>query len=386
MNAVRQSAGFSIPEKWIYQYLKLRSLLYTVESLLVPLAEFTVTGQRPETPLDKPRLFQHARRALTELLEIDAFKLSRGEAPLSTLWPEHPRRHFERLFELFLDARRAVRERQNRTQTALSWEAERLSHHTPAYFRRKYHFQNDGYLSEKSASLYEHQVEVLFAGAADSMRRLAIAPLRELLDAEDGDSVADFACGTGSFTRILASQFPKTKIVGLDVSPPYIDRAIDSSDQENIHFKIADVCQSNLASASQTAVVSVFLFHELPLPERKLVIKEAWRVLKPGGKIVIVDSLQLGDNPDLDESLRNFPKRFHEPFYAGYIKMPLENLLQECGFTKLRSEFGFFAKCLSATKPLRAATQARVKKSRKAPDSTRSSTRQPPTRASSTKR
>jgi ubiquinone/menaquinone biosynthesis C-methylase UbiE len=52
---------------------------------------------------------------------------------------------------------------------------------------------------------------------------------------------------------------------------------------------------------SQDAVTSLFLFHELPLKVRRIVFRECARVLKPGGRLVLVDSLQRGDRPDYAE-------------------------------------------------------------------------------------
>src|SRR5665213_4248511 len=51
----------------------------------------------------------------------------------------------------------------------------------PRYYLQNFHFQTDGYLSDHSADLYDHQVEVLFGGAADAMRRQALVPLRHEL-------------------------------------------------------------------------------------------------------------------------------------------------------------------------------------------------------------
>ena len=53
--------------------------------------------------------------------------------------------------------------------------------HYPEYYRRKFHFQSDGYLSEASAERYDYQVEVLFGGGAAAMRRQALVPLRDAL-------------------------------------------------------------------------------------------------------------------------------------------------------------------------------------------------------------
>ena len=61
-------------------------------------------------------------------------------------------------------------------------EAERY----PRYYRRMFHFQSDGYLSEASAERYDYQVEVLFGGGASLMRRQALVPLRAALRRHSG--------------------------------------------------------------------------------------------------------------------------------------------------------------------------------------------------------
>jgi len=57
---------------------------------------------------------------------------------------------------------------------------------------------------------------------------------------------------------------------------------------------------------SQDAVTSIFLFHELPPKVHRTVFRECARVLKPGGRLVLVDSLQRGDQPDYEGLLYHF--------------------------------------------------------------------------------
>ena len=52
----------------------------------------------------------------------------------------------------------------------------------PNYYLRNFHHQTDGYLSDFSASIYDLQVEILFNGSADAMRRRIIKPLKEGLN------------------------------------------------------------------------------------------------------------------------------------------------------------------------------------------------------------
>jgi len=62
----------------------------------------------------------------------------------------------------------------------------------------------------------------------------------------------------------------------------------------------------------------------LPRDVRRTVIGELRRVLKPGGRLVFVDSLQYGDRPGWDGLLEAFPQRFHEPYYGDYLEDDLE--------------------------------------------------------------
>ena len=74
-----------------------------------------------------------------------------------------------------------------------------------------------------------------------------------------------------------------------------------------------------LADASVDAVTCIYLFHELPRRVRATVAAEIARVLRPGGRLVFVDSLQHGEHPPFDGVLEYFPQGFHEPYYADYI-------------------------------------------------------------------
>jgi len=96
------------------------------------------------------------------------------------------------------------------------------------------------------------------------------------------------------------------------------------------------------------AAYSVFLYHELPLEAREQVLAESRRVLKSDGIFVFVDSMQTGDQPQLDSVLANFPEQYHEPFYRNYIETPMEDLIKKAGFTDLRSDRGFISKVCSA--------------------------------------
>ncbi len=76
---------------------------------------------------------------------------------------------------------------------------------------------------------------------------------------------------------------------------------------------------------AKNSLTSIFVFHELPPKVRRVVFRECARVLKPGGRLVVVDSLQSGDQPDYDGLLDLFPQSYHEPYYRSYLNEDLRD-------------------------------------------------------------
>jgi ubiquinone/menaquinone biosynthesis C-methylase UbiE len=103
--------------------------------------------------------------------------------------------------------------------------------------------------------------------------------------------------------------------------------------------------------ASLDAVTSIFLFHELPPQVRRLALGECARVLKPGGRLVLVDSLQRGDEPDYDGLLELFPQNYHEPYYSSYIGEDFGALATSCGLRHVRDVKAFVSKVMVFDKP-----------------------------------
>jgi ubiquinone/menaquinone biosynthesis C-methylase UbiE len=88
------------------------------------------------------------------------------------------------------------------------------------------------------------------------------------------------------------------------------------------------------------------MLHELPPKVRRIVFREFARVLKPGGRLVIVDSLQIGDEPDYDGMLELFPRSYHEPYYTSYLKEDFRGIAAACGLTHVRDVNAFFSKVM----------------------------------------
>jgi ubiquinone/menaquinone biosynthesis C-methylase UbiE len=223
----------------------------------------------------------------------------------------------------------------------------------PHYYLQNFHFQTDGYLSRRSAELYDHQVEVLFGGGADAMRRHVLVPLHDLLKARRiaETRLIDLACGTGRFLTFLKDNYPRLEVTALDLSPAYLAKAREAlRPWRGIEFLTAPAEASGLADESYELATCIFLFHELPRPVRSAVAREIARLLKPGGRLIFLDSLQLGDEPDYDGLLEYFPAAFHEPYYDDYIRQDLGALFEAAGFEVERVETVFFSRLMVLAK------------------------------------
>jgi ubiquinone/menaquinone biosynthesis C-methylase UbiE len=225
-------------------------------------------------------------------------------------------------------------------------------HQYPAYYRRTFHWQTDGYFSEHSALVYELGVELLFRGTADVMRRQIIPPVTRFVRAAGGAQrlrLLDVACGTGRTLHQLARTHPALRLYGVDLSPAYVRIARRRLEQvADIALAVENAEALPYADAAFDIATSVYLFHELPRNARRNVLRELYRVVRPGGLVVIEDSAQLIESAEIAGALRAFPGEFHEPFYADYLEDDLAGTLREVGFAVESSEPQFVAKVVVA--------------------------------------
>jgi len=228
----------------------------------------------------------------------------------------------------------------------------------PAYYLQNFHHQTDGYLSDHSASLYDLQVEILFNGTADPMRRRVLRPLVEGLnrfrDRPAGAlRVLDVATGTGRTLRQLRGALPQAQLIGLDLSVAYLRQANRWLSQ--LSGELPQLVQGNaesmpFATESMQAVTCVFLLHELPAEARQQVLDDCYRVLEPGGLLVLADSVQLGDSPEFSVIMENFRRVFHEPYYRDYISDDIKARLKAAGFGAIKAESHLMTRVWAAQK------------------------------------
>jgi ubiquinone/menaquinone biosynthesis C-methylase UbiE len=224
----------------------------------------------------------------------------------------------------------------------------------PDYYLQNFHYQTDGYLSDHSAALYDFQVEVLFKGGADAMRRQALVPIAEFLRGRPirAQRLLDVACGTGRFLSFVKQNHPRLPVVGVDLSPAYLRQAR----RELGAWSWVELCPGAaealpLPEASFDLVTCVYLFHELPRPVRERAAAEFARVLRPGGRLVLVDSFQRGDEPAFDGLLELFPLAYHEPYFADYVRHDLGALFAGVGLHLVGAERAHMSKVMTFDRP-----------------------------------
>lgn len=336
-------------------YANARSLHFTSQyQLLVLLNLLHPKAIKP----DAPEHFAEARREKERLFERDVRNIARGVYPLEVLAPENPVAHLGRFPRILADGMGLAMRRALGQTEVFDEQAAGFKGDVPFYYQRNFHFQTNGYLSQGSAELYEHQVEMLFGGMADAMRRLVIAPLKQAFDGSDGEGrvFLELGAGTGRSTRFVKLAFPRARVVALDLSAPYLQVARKRlAGFSRVDFLQGDGAQLPFQDGLFDAVYSVFMFHELPLPVRQRVMAESRRVTRPGGVLAAVDSMQLGDRPRIEPLLAGFPANYHEPFYQNYIRHPLPELLAGEGFDQPEADFGGLSKVVWARRQLQEA-------------------------------
>lgn len=297
------------------------------------------------------------QQRLNHLLEVDWQDANRGVYPTSLLF-DNPWEEFFRYYPvMWLDLPQIWERANQKKYQDFSSDVDIEGY--PSYYVQNFHNQTDGYLSELSANLYDLQVEILFGGSADPMRRRILAPFKEGLKVFSDVPprqirILDVACGTGRTLKLIRAALSQASLFGTDLSPTYLRKANELLSQ--LPGELPQLLQANAEELPYLdnyfhAVTSVFLFHELPAAARQQVIEQCYRVTKPGGIFIICDSIQMSDSPEMQPVMENFHETFHEPYYKHYTTDDLVERLEKAGFENIDTQVHFMSKYLIARKP-----------------------------------
>jgi ubiquinone/menaquinone biosynthesis C-methylase UbiE len=199
----------------------------------------------------------------------------------------------------------------------------------PDYYIEPFHGQRNGYLSTHVATAYDSVIEWLFGGSLSEMRYATAMALGKM---EKG-TIVDMGTGTGSFLRMLRSVHPDSRLVGVELSPYMLAtyRVKHAHELSDAHVVEASLTDTPLERDSARGVTLSFVLHELPATVVLQALREAHRVLAPGGRIAILDAIT--PERKRDQVRRAVKMRVvHEPFVHAFTKLNLTSLLSEAGF------------------------------------------------------
>jgi ubiquinone/menaquinone biosynthesis C-methylase UbiE len=177
-----------------------------------------------------------------------------------------------------------------------------------------------------------------FGNLQDKIQELVISHI----DWNGKGKVLDIGCGNGPLTIKIAQHYPNAEIVGMDYwgkNWDYSKKVSTTNAQiagvdKRVTFQHGSASELPFENASFDLVVSNLVFHEVQnVKDKRISIREALRVLKPGGVFVLQDLFLLKPYYGTPDELMNTVKQWgmskvefirtcDEPFIPGLVKLP----------------------------------------------------------------
>ncbi len=184
---------------------------------------------------------------------------------------------------------------------------------------------------KKVASIYD-----LWGQLTESKARKRCLELAEI---QDGETVLEVAVGTGmAFVEILRLN-PKGQNEGVDLTEAMLSRAKQKAQRlgvKNYSLKTGDAYHLGYADDSFDLVINNYMFDLLPEDDFSVVLTEFKRVLRPSGRVLVVNMTK----PDhWYHSVWELVYRMNPAWIGGCRGVYLKPYLESAGFVDLRREF-----------------------------------------------
>ena len=157
-----------------------------------------------------------------------------------------------------------------------------------------------------------------------------------------GDTVIDLGSGAGNDCFIARSETGETgKVIGIDFTEAMISKARENADKlgfNNVEFRLGDIEHMPVTANAADVIVSNCVLNLVP--DKNAVIKDIYRVLKPGGHFSISDIVLTGSLP---EKIRTAAE-----MYAGCVS----GAIQKEEYLELINQNGFVNIIVQKEKPI----------------------------------
>jgi len=171
---------------------------------------------------------------------------------------------------------------------------------------------------------------------------VALASLKE------GETVLDLGSGAGFDCFLAANQVGKTgKVIGVDMTPEMLDRARENArkgNYDNVEFRLGEIENLPVGDNQVDVIISNCVINLSP--SKKRVFREAFRVLRPGGKLMVSDIVLLKELP---VEIRNSVAAYVGCIAGAITKKEYLEAIREAGFeeTKVVGEAAFSTELLA---------------------------------------
>jgi arsenite methyltransferase len=169
-----------------------------------------------------------------------------------------------------------------------------------------------------------------------------------LASLKKGEVVLDLGSGAGFDCFLAANQVGKTgKVIGVDMTPEMLDRARANArkgNYENVEFRLGEIENLPVADDHADIIISNCVINLSP--DKKRVFQEAFRVLKPGGRLMVSDIVLLKELPD---EIKNSVAAYVSCLAGALTKDNYLAAIQAAGFREIKiiDEATFPAELLS---------------------------------------
>ncbi len=171
-----------------------------------------------------------------------------------------------------------------------------------------------------------------FASGNIFQQRKAVA---KLASKTHYDTILDMGCSSGHFTLALAEVYPQAKIAGVDLSLRMLEHSQRIANDNGWEWKLFQRAAEDTGFADNQfdLVSSYILLHEMPEDAIKSMFKEALRVMKPGGELLMSDVTRYADLSPLEQWRADRGAMYGgEPHWRESASLDFHELLSQLGF------------------------------------------------------